>query len=239
MKKILAIVTTVFISLSLFAQNDYEDLLIIRADGNWDRLIKKSEQYTLSNKTKRDTDPYFYLAYGLYKVSFEGDRDDKYKNAYKDAFTAMGKMLRMDKDGSAQAKHAEFIDELKLSLFEIVQNELDNEEYRRAFGWVMRFYRFGRDFTPAYFLEAPLRYRNGDASTARTKWQEGEKYFENEDVDSWSEADKQIFMLGLYHSAKVLKENLQADKAREMMNMGAPYFEEYEEWGDYYDEIVN
>lgn len=238
MKKLLTIIAILFASFSLFSQ-DYPDLLILKADGDWDKLIKKAEQYTLSNKSKKDTEPYYYLTFGLYKISFEADRGEKYKNAYKDAFNAIGKMLRYDKDGSALKEHEEFIDELKLSLLEIIQNELDNEEYRRAFGWVMRFYKFGRDYTPVYYLEAPLRFRNDDPSTARTKWEAGEKLLKNENIESWGEADKKIFMLGLYQSAKVLKENLQADKAKEMMNMGAPYFEEYERWSDYYDEIVN
>lgn len=239
MKKALFFITFLFTSVSLFSQNDYSDLLIMRADGDWDKLIKKAEQYTLSNKTKKDAEPYYYLTYGLYKISFEADRDDKYKNAYRDAFTAVGKLVRADRDGSVMRKYSEFFDELKLSLIEIVENELEAEQYRRAFSWVMRLYRFGRDYVPAYYLEAPLRYRNDDPSTARTKWQDGEKLLENEDIASWSEVDKKIFMIGVYQSARVLKENLQADRAKEMMNMAAPYLEEFERWEEYYDDIVN
>ena len=120
MKKLLTVITLLFISMSSFSQ-DYEDLLIIKADGNWDDLIKKSEKYTLKGSSEKDALPYYYLAYGLYKISFEADRNDKYKNAYKDAFTAIGKMIRNDKDGSVQEQHAEFVDELKLSLLEIIQ----------------------------------------------------------------------------------------------------------------------
>ena len=135
MKKLLTVITTLLISLSSFSQGNYEDLLIIKADGNWDDLIKKSEKYTLKGSTEKDALPYYYLAFGLYKISFQADRDEKYKNAYKDSFTAIGKMLRNDKSGEVQEKYAEFIDELKLSLLEIIQNEVENDEHRRAFGW--------------------------------------------------------------------------------------------------------
>lgn len=240
MKNLFSIIAILLISFGTFAQTKaYDDLLIMKADGNWEKLIKKAEQYTLSAKTKKDTDPYYYMAYGLYKISFESDRGDAYKNAYKDAFNSIGKMLRFDKDGSVAAEYEEFIDELKLSLLEIIQNEIDNEEYRRAFGWVMRMYKFGRDYVPAYYLEAPLRQRNDDASTARTKWQEGEKHLANQDINTWTPADKKFMILGLYQSAKALKENRQADKAKEVMNIGAPYFEGEDRWDEYYDEIVN
>ncbi|HZH85883.1 MAG TPA: hypothetical protein VFD77_01110 [Brumimicrobium sp.] len=239
MKKTLTIIITLFISISSFSQNTYEDLLIIKADGNWDDLIKKAERYTLKGSTEKDALPYYYLAYGLYKISFQADRDEKYKNSYKDAFTAIGKMLRNDKSGEVQEKHADFVDELKFSLLEIIQNEVENDEYRRAFGWTMRLYKFGRDYTPVYYLEGALRYRNNDKSTANSKWKAGDDLLKDADINSWSEPDKKIYMLGLYETAKALKEDRQIVKAKEVMNMGAPYFEEDKRWKVYYDEIVN
>lgn len=260
MRNLLTIIITLFVSAALYSQDSYEDLLILKADGNWDKLIKTSESYTVNNKTHKDAIPYYYLAYGLYKMSFVADRDEKYKGAYKSSFTAISKLIRYDESGSVQEKHADFISELKLSLLEIIQNDLGNDDYRRSFGWAMRFYKFGRDYIPAYFLDGALRYRKGDNSTARTQWEVGRALLEPDDdkvnnsvaqgirrrmdpkkrdINQWSDADKKIFMVALYQSALVLKENLQADKAKDFMNIGAPYFEENETWKGYYDEIVN
>jgi hypothetical protein len=239
MKKLLTVITALLISMSSFSQNTYEDLLIIKADGNWEDLIKKAEKYTLKGSSEDDALPYYYLSYGLYKISFQADRDEKYDNAYKDAFTAIGKMLRNDKSGEVQEKYAEFMGELKLSLLEIIQNEVENGEYRRAFGWTMRMYKFGRDYAPVYYLEGALRYRKNDKSTANVKWKAGDELIKEADINSWSEPDKKIFMLGLYETAKALKEDRQIDKAKAVMNIGAPYFEEDKRWQVYYDEIVN
>lgn len=239
MKNILTLAFTLFLSTTFFAQGDYQDLLIIKADGDWEQLIKKAERYTYKKGTEDDTAPYYYMAYGLYKISFVGDRDEEYKNAFKDALTAIGKMLKKDDTGEAQEKYAEFINELKMNLLELIQNEFGNDEYRRAFGWVMRLYKFGRNYPQAKFLEGVCRYRNTDKSTARLKWKEGQELLENSDPTSWGTADKKLMMLGLYESAKVLKESRQNDRAKELMNLGAPYFEDNEQWQAYYDEIVN
>lgn len=260
MKKLLTIIITLFVSTLLYSQSSYEDLIILKADGNWDKLIKASEKYTTNSKTHKDAVPYYFLSYGLYKMSLEADRDEKYKSAYKSSFTAISKMLRYDGSGEVQADHAEFVDKLKLSLLEIIQNEIGVGEYNRCFGWAMRYYKFGRDYIPAYFLDGALRYRKGDASTARSKWEVGRELLESDDdkvnnsvaqrirqrmdpskrdINQWSAADKEILMVALYQSALVLKENLQEDQAKEFMNIGAPYFEENETWNAYYDEIVN
>lgn len=239
MKKLITAFTALFITLSVFSQGSYEDLLIIKADADWEKLIKQSEKYTLKSSSSKDAEPYYYMAYGLYKISFQAERDDEYKNAYKDAFTSIGKMLRYDKSGEIESKHEEFVSEMKLSLLEIIQNEVDNEEYRRAFGWAMRLYKFGRDYAPALYLEGALRSRNNDLTTARIKWTEGDKLLQEADVQYWTEADKKLLMLGLYQSAKVLVHLRQVDAAKEMMNIGAPYFEDNERWSENYDEIVN
>ncbi|WP_146194094.1 hypothetical protein [Brumimicrobium oceani] len=239
MKTIFTALTALLISFSVFSQNDYSDLLIIQADTDWEKLIKHAERYTQKGSTEKDAEPYYYLAYGLYKISFQATRSDAYKNAYKESFTAIGKMLRYDKSGDVQAAQSEFINEMKLSLLEIIQNETDNEEYRRAFGWAMRLYKFGRDYAPALYIEGALRSRNNDQSTARIKWEEGNKLTKDAQIGDWSEADQKLLMLGLYESAKALVDLRQPDKAKEMMDIGAPYFEEDKRWQAQYDEIVN
>lgn len=239
MKKLITALAALFITLSVFSQGSYDDLMIIRADADWEKLIKHSERYTLKGSSSKDAEPYYYLALGLYKISFQATRSSAYKNAYQDAFNAIGKMIRNDKTGEIQNKYSEFLNELKLSLMEIIQNEVENEEYRRAFGWSMRLYKFGRDYVPALYLEGALRSRNNDNSTARIKWEEASKLIKDAKVDDWSEADQKLLMLGLYQSAKALKDVRQVDKAKEMMNIGAPYFEDDERWQEKYDEIIN
>ncbi|MCO5268645.1 MAG: hypothetical protein M9897_07110 [Brumimicrobium sp.] len=239
MKKLFALTLIFFASSWTFAQGSYDDLVIIKADKNWDKLIKTAEKYTLSNSTKNDPTPYYYLAYGLYKISFIGDRDEKYKNAYKDAYNAIGKMIMLDKSGDVSAKFENFIEEMKMSLLELTQNELDVKQYPRAFGWGMRFYKFGRSYAPAYYLDAALRYRRGDRTTANIKWQDGEKLLNQLNVSKLTDADKKILMTGLYESADALKDDRQMDGARKMLNLGAPYFENNKEWKELYDKIVN
>ncbi|MDX1651950.1 MAG: hypothetical protein R3277_05630 [Brumimicrobium sp.] len=238
MKNLFTLFVGLIISTFTIAQ-DYQDLLILKADGDWEKLIKEAEKYTLKSKTENDALPYYYLAYGQYKISFVGDRDEAYKNAYKDALSTVGKLGRKDETGEVREKYADFFNELKLSLLEIIQNDFEAGEHRRAFGWVMRIYKFDRDNISGKLLEAVCRYRNSDKATARSKWREAEELIKAADASTWSEADKQMIMFGLYESAKCLVEGRQEDQAKEIMNWGAEHFEEYEKWNQYYDEIVN
>lgn len=240
MNKLLTLVTTVFFGLTVFCQIDEDELLILKADRNWEKLIRTAEKYTTSNKTKNEPIAYYYMAYGLYNISFIGDRPEDYKNAYKDALTTVGKMQRKDADGAVQKEYEDFFVELKMSLLEIIRNEFDAGEYRRAFGWVMKIYKFGRDNISGKFLEGACRYRNTDKATARTKWKEGAELISQiESPKEFDKADLEMIKFALYEAAKCQKEGRQIEDAKEIMNYGAQWFEEDENWQRYYDEIVN
>jgi hypothetical protein len=239
MKRLFTLVFTLFFIGASYAQNEYADLVFLQADKEWDKLIKKAERYTERSGSEDDPLPYYYLAYGYFKISFIGDRDEEYDNAFKDALTAIGKLIKKDETGEVQEEYAEFIDEVKLNLLELIQNEFGNDEYRRAFGWVMRLYKFGRDYPQAKYLEGVCRYHNMDKATARLKWREGEALLDTVNADTWMQGDRKLMMLGLYESAKVLKSSRQTDRAKELMKMGDRFFKDDEIWEDYVDEIVN
>ena len=47
----------------------YDYLLVLFVDGEYEKLVKKAEKYTLNEKTKKDPIPWFYLSKGLYAIS--------------------------------------------------------------------------------------------------------------------------------------------------------------------------
>ena len=239
MKKLVLFAIASIFSWTAIAQ-EYDDLLILKADQNWEKLIRQAEKYTYKDATKNDPIPYYYMAYGLYKISFIGDRDDAYKNAFKDAITVIGKMDRKDQDNEVFNQYNEFFNEVKYTLFELIRNDIEGDDYRRAFGWVMKMYKFGRDDIGAKLLEGACRYRNGDKSTARSKWKEAKDLIgEVTSTDGWLEADREIIKFALYESAKCQMDARQPAEAKALMNLGAQWFEEDEDWKRYYDEIVN
>lgn len=240
MKKVLALLFLIVGVVAYAQPPEYDDLTIYKADDNWEKLIRASEKYTLKDATKKDPLPYYYMAYGLYNISLVGDRGDEYKNAFKDALTTTGKFVRKDKDGSVYEEKKEFFDMLKMELVKTIQFDIEAGDYRKSFAWVMKAYKFNKEDVGAKYLEGACKYRGGDKSTGRQKWKEAKVWLEAiESIEDWCEADKVLLRMGLIESAKVLQESRQEDAAKELLNKGAQWFEEDEEWQYQYDEIVN
>lgn len=242
MKNIITLVGLLFVTQASIAQ-EYNDLKILFADGNYEKLVREAEKYTENDKTKYDADPYFWAAKALYKISLSGTLDEDYKNAYKDGITFLSKGMKYDikkNDGAAMIEFNQIIEDYRLSLFTRISNEIGAESYKKAYAWAVKYKKISDESCGINFVIGACKYNDGDRSTARTAWVEAEKLIgELSGVDSWSEGDRRMLKLGVLETAKTHKANQQKDKAKEILNKAAQWFEEDDDWKAQYDEIVN
>ena len=85
MKKVITILSFAFLALSAVAQGDYNDLLELLVDEEYEKLLYKAEKYTLSDKTKKDALPYVYMSMAYYEISKRDEFAEKYPKAFKES----------------------------------------------------------------------------------------------------------------------------------------------------------
>lgn len=241
MKKILAIFLLVFAAMTATAQApNYDDLKILYADANYEKLIKVAENYTMKDELKKDPLPFLWLSKGLYKISLSGTDDEKYKNAYKDAIAALAKAMKNDKDGTALSDHQEFIELFQMSMVELIANDIAAGDFNKASGWVIKYYKITRNPVGAKYLDGAAKYRKADKGGANTLWKEAETMLASiTSIEEWSEADKKMLKMGIIQTAECFVAAKQKDKAKAVMNKVAQWFEGDEEFKTKYDELVN
>lgn len=242
MKYIITCLGLIFMSQIAFAQ-DYDELKILYADGNYKKLVARAIKITENDKRKKEVPPYFWAAKGLYKISESGEDDEKYKNAYKDAIKYFGKGLKYDlklNDGGTLEEFQEFADMFQLSLYHRINNEYEAGLFKKAYSWSVKYQKISANLAGAKYFSGACKTLDSDPGSARTFWNDGEEMLkEITSIDGWSEADKKMLMMGILYSAEVLKSKRQKDKAKILMNKVAQWFEEDEVWIAKYDEIVN
>ena len=219
---------------------EYNDLIILYADGNYAKLIREADKYTQKDDTKKDALPFLWLSKGLYAISQVGDRDDMYKNAFKESASALGKFRKKDKEGSLYAENSEYVEEVKKAILEGVYNEVDAKNYRKGTSALMVYYKVMPDDLGGKFLEAACKYRENDKSGANYIWKDTEKRLaELTSIEDWSENDKKLLKRGILESAACYKEGKQFEKAKLILNKVAQWYEDDADFKAKYDEIVN
>lgn len=229
MKK-LVLIGLLFIGNFVSAQAPtYDDLRILYADGNYEKLIKVAEKYTLDDKTKKDPLTHMWLGRGLYQMSLSGTDDEKFKNAYKEAIGAIGKSIKYDSDGAVQSEYAEFYDKFKASLVETISNELSAEAYAKASSWVLKYYKINPTSIGAKYLDGACKFRNSDKGGANTCWKDAEKMMGGlTSLDGWAPAEKELLKIGVLQTAECLVKSRQTEKAKTLLGKVAQWFEEDE-----------
>lgn len=240
MKKLVLIGALLTTKLLVAQAPEYDDLRILYADGDYEKLVRASEKYTNNDKTKSDPLPHMWMGRGLYKVSLSGTDDENYKNAYKEAIGEVGKSIKYDKDGSVQAEYAEFYEEFTNSLVETIRNEIDVKDYKKANTWILKYYKINLKSVGAKYLDGVCKYRNSDKGGANTAWKEADNMLKTvSDINDWSKAEKDMLMMGVIQTAECYLSSKQTEKAKAVMGKVAQWYEGNEDFKAKYDEIVN
>jgi len=225
-----------------FSQEDgkYDDLVILFADGKYEKVISSAEKYAKKEANKKDAEPYVWMAKGFYKISISGNSDPIYKNAYKDATKSLMKAFKLDKDSLSIKKNEEFISVFQESLKERMLNDLSSDDLKKAGGWAQSYSKLTyNDLGPNLFIAA-MKYRAGDKSGSKALFDkcEGQLIILNS-LNNWSEADVVFLKHGAIQAAESFIAARQLDKARKILEVLKVYFDEDEEFILRYKEVLN
>lgn len=218
---------------------DYDDLKILYADGNYEKLVKVAFNYSEKEELKKDPLPNLWLAKGLYKVSLSGTDDEKFKNAYKEAITALGKAMKIDKDGTALSEHQEFIEKFQSSMVELISNELSAGDFNKASGWVVKYYKITRNPVGTKYMDGATKFAKADKGGANTIWKEADALLAKiTSIEDWSEADRAMLKMGVLETAKCYVKAKQKDKAKTLISKISAWFEEDQDFQTQVQEIL-
>lgn len=241
MKKLIAIFYLMSMVFQANAQPPtFDDLLILFADGNYPKLIKETAKYAEKDDAKNFPEVFYWMAKAQYKISFIADRNEDYKNAFKDCFGSISKCIKKDKSGTFYKEHREFFSDVKKTLVEMIKNDLEAKDYRKAAGWIQKAYKINPTDMAAKYLEGACKFRVQDKGGANALWKESEKLLAaTKSIDDWMDEDKELFKISMFETAECYIAMRQPEKARDLLGKVAQWYEGDEDFKAKYDAIVN
>lgn len=218
----------------------YDNLKILYADEDFEKLVDKALKYTDKDDTKKDPVPYMWAAKGLYKMSIAGIESNDHNKPFKEALKYIGKSFKYDEDGACVEEHKVFVEEFMLSAVTRIVNDCQADDYRKAFGWNIKYLKISPNPVGALYMDAVCKFRNSDRGGANTSWKEADEQLESiTSIEGWMEADKILFMHGIIETAKIHIDSRKKEKAIDLLNRFAPWYENMDEFKSFYDQTVN
>ncbi|MEZ4936797.1 MAG: hypothetical protein R2799_04305 [Crocinitomicaceae bacterium] len=247
MKKLTYITAFIFCFLAVNANAqppNYDDLLIYFADGDYEKLIKKAEKYTLDDATKSDPIPYMYMAKGFFAIhkNPDGFKEDFTKNAIATATRYAERAKKLDKEGvlDQDETNSDFISNLKKYWLETIDNEILTGNYGRAFGIVMKYGKLSEGDAGVSYLLGACKFQRNDKNGASKYWEEGDALLAKiTSTGDWKSEDYAMLKLGVLETAKALKAYDELGEAQKLLNKVKQWFEDDSEFMDIYNCYVN
>ncbi|MBI3133119.1 MAG: hypothetical protein HYZ14_00445 [Bacteroidetes bacterium] len=218
----------------------YDDLLIYYADGDYEKLLKKAEAYTLKDDTKNDALPYLYLS----KANFDMSKDqvwlEKYPKAWADAINYGGQCIKKDKDSTIYRENIKYFTDLKTAVVEEIKNLVETGAYPKLLGAIPKLHKIDRNDVGSYFLKAAAEYNTGDKGSAKETQKEAfSRLSAVKSVEDWRPIDLEMLKLGVVEFSKAMIKLNQKAKACETVGMIKQWFEKDDEFMAFYNEACN
>lgn len=205
----------------------FDDLIILYADGKYEKLIDECLKYNDKESTSKEPIPYLFLAKAYYGISQKGDRSAEFKNAFKSACQSLNKFYKKDKGEAYRAEDAEFIEKVKMAAAEVAMNEFESKNYKKSASSALLFKKTSPNNLGADFLNAASKFIDNDRSSAIAIWKEVEKPFLSlTELGTDSPADLIIYKAAIVETVKCMINSKQVDRARKIANKGQELIQE-------------
>lgn len=215
----------------------YDDLVILYADGSYEKLLKKAEKYTLKSDTKNDPLPYLYLSKANFEMSKDAIYDEDYPRAFNDAIGYAGKCIKKDKEGLVAEEYEDYFVDLKSTCVEDIRNLVESSDFNRLRGSIMKLQRFDKKDIGSWFLMTAAQYRIKDKGSAKITYKEAmAKLDALESTDSWKTVDFAMFRMGVLECAKYFVELGQTDRVKDILGKTKQWMENDEEFMTFFNQ---
>lgn len=221
------------------AQNpEYDELLKLIVDEDYEKALRKCENYTLDDDTRKDPVPYIYMSMAYFHMSKNPEYTEEYPKAFKDALKYAARFRRKDRDNEFNGEFSRYMSQLRESAIVETNALLDQEKFIQA----KMYYKYltdldeediGAHLMMAYSLRQSRSKRDAEESEALAK-----KLMNEKGIDHLAHEQKDFLKYALIVYSEYLESEGMRTEAQDLLTLGKEYFEDDKEYMVTYNTIA-
>lgn len=221
------------------AQNgEYDKILAMLVDEDYEKVLYKCEKRTLDDDTKKDPIPYLYMAMAYFEMSKRGEYEEDYPKAFKNSLKYASKHRRKDKEDQFFGEFSDFFSEIREVAMVNAEVEIDREKYMRAKGIYKYLIKIDESDVGAHLMMAYCNYMDNDSRDAEENLEMAKKVLEEKGIDHLANEQLELLKTGIINVADFMSNEGMSSEAKNWMETGKEYFEGDDKFMGYYREIV-
>lgn len=217
---------------------EYDELLKLIVDEDYEKALRKCENYTLDDDTRKDPVPYIYMSMAYFHMSSDPEYSEEYPKAFKDALKYAARFRRKDRDNEYMGEYSRYMSQLREQAIRETNGLLDQEKYIQA----KMFYKYmtdldendiGAHLMMAYSLRQSRSKRDAEESEALAK-----KLMKEKGIDHLALEQKDFLKYALIVYSEYMESEGMRSQATDLLSLGKEYFEDDKEYMVTYNTIA-
>lgn len=240
MRFILTLSIALFSFSAVVAQGEYDELLELVVDENYERCLYKAVKYTEKDDTKKDPLPYAYMSMAFFKISESDDPDlqEKYPKAMKDAVKYLVKFIKKDKENEFIGLFTDYISDVRVAMIAEAEQQADDDKYTRAKSMYKYLTDIDSNDPGAWLMRAHAEYMMRSKKDARDSWEMAKKVLEERGTAGLRDEQVSLLKMAVIRNAEMLNEEGEREQAKEWLTLTSEYFGDDREFNVTYSSIV-
>jgi tetratricopeptide (TPR) repeat protein len=222
------------------AQEEYDDLLVLYVDGDYEKCIAKAERCTDRDKTRRDPLPYLYLSMCYFEISkldsYTSQRE--WRRADRDALRYAKRFRKKDKHLEFFHEYEDYWEELNTMAMEtgLMYLEMgDDSKARRRFDAMVDYYPENPGAWQMLALAQQKLNLYRDAKESMERFHVA--YTAVANIDDLPRDQQQLLRTSLIYYAESMDDQGLRDSAQVVLNLGEEAFMENVEFRSLHEQL--
>ena len=218
----------------------YSRMLEDLVDGKYERVLFRAIGFTEKESTKKDPEPYAYMAraYLLIHQSDDPELKENYPKALKESLKYCTKFIKKDKEMEYVPDLLDFIEDLRAETIAAADTEMDAEKYTRAKSLYAYLSKLDRTDPSAYIMLGLANYYARSTRDATENWQTATQLMgsmtgripASEETELYrdeplTESMEALLKTGIIRASEQLDADGERTQAIELLENGLPLFE--------------
>lgn len=220
-------------------EGKYDKLMLLYLDEDYEKLLRKAEKYTDDSDTRRDPQPYLFMAKAYYEMSKREEYKDEIEpdDAIRSAFRYASRYRSKDEEGKYYEENEIFFQEMKQLAVEQAENEILQDDWRKARRYYDEICEFDPNDPGAWMMQGYAYLQGRGTREADRQLEKGYRIAKERNLDDLWRVEKGLLKKALINYSEHLVEKGMRDSARKVIEIGNPVFMEDKEFEVVYNEI--
>lgn len=235
---LLAAIAVITASKAFSQDGEYDKILALLVDEQYEKVLYKCEPYTLKDDTKNEPIPYLYMAMAYFEISKRGEYAEKYPKAFKESLKYATKHRKKDKDNEYYKEFADFFSELRQQTISEAETLNDQDKFTSSKSYYQNLVNIDQNDPGAVIMLGYVFAKLKSKKDANDNFNKAKEMLESKGTDGLADEQVRLLKNSIMKLATMYMDEGNSAEARAWIELGNQFFEEDKEYQTVYRDIA-